>query len=225
MKYCKSCGAALLDGFRFCVQCGAIVDPGQPEAPAAGPVAVPPTPDAAASVSGMPEYIPEREAGPVQAAPAEPAEPVYAAPVYTEPVYAAPAAPASTAPEAPVYAAPAQPVPPRPAEPPVRPGPSAAPEAPAPKGRDEKQLLGFDGAFVALLLFCLPAVGLITAIIWALGGAKNQSRKNLARAYLLLILAVCLFCGCMALLVWLIAGDQLREFLDLFRSVFESLGA
>ncbi len=185
MKYCRSCGAPLLDGFRFCVQCGATADPDavvdRPDEPAAeipaAEAAAPEAPAPAASVSGMPAYVPDR----------------------TEPVSA----------PAPVPAPAPQPAPVRP----VAPAPAAKAEDSKPAG-----LLSFDGAFVALLLFCLPGVGLITGIIWALGGAKNPSRKNLARAYLLLVLALVLFFGCMALLLHLIAGEQMVRFFDLLRS-------
>ena len=185
MKYCRSCGAPLLDGFRFCVQCGATADPDavvdRPDEPAAeaaaGAVTAPEAPTPAASVSGMPAYVPDR------------AEPV--------------SAPAPVAAPVPTPARPAAPAP-----------------APAERAKEAKPtgLLSFDGAFVALLLFCLPGVGLITGIIWALGGAKNPSRKNLARAYLLLVLALVLFFGCMALLLHLIAGEQMVRFFDLLRS-------
>ncbi len=209
MKYCKSCGAALLDGFRFCVQCGATIEPDQPEEAASEPAAADPpaAPAQPHSMSGMPEYIPEYSAEP--AAAAEPVAPAFTEPKLTEPAFAEPV----------------QPVVPRPDEPALysNPLPTLEPQIPANNGTNG--LLGFDGAFVALLLFCLPVVGLITAIIWALGGAKNASRKNLARAYLLLVLAVCLFGGCMALLVWLIAGDQMREFFDLLRSWFQAQAA
>ena len=178
MKYCKSCGAPLLDGFRFCIECGATADPDgiidRPEDTAS------PAPAPAPNASGMPAYVP---------APAAPA--------------AEPAPPA------------APPAPPSAPAAPVRHAPAAAPkeQAAAPAG-----LLSFDGAFVALLLFLLPGVGLITAIVWALGGAKNPSRRNLARAYLLLVLALCLFFGCMALLLHLVAGDQMARFFELLHA-------
>ena len=187
MKYCRSCGAPLLDGFRFCVQCGATADSDtavdRPDEDAAevtaAEVTAPEAPASAPNVSGMPAYVPDR------------AEPV-SAPVPTPTPVPAPQS-ASPCPAAPV---------------------------PAEKVKEAKPagLLSFDGAFVALLLFCLPGIGLITGIIWALGGAKNPSRKNLARAYLLLVLALALFFGCMALLLHLIAGDQMARFFDLLRS-------
>ena len=68
------------------------------------------------------------------------------------------------------------------------------------------------------ICYAFGAVVLITGIVWALGGAKNPSRRNLARAYLLLVLALCLFFGCMALLLHLIAGDQMARFFELLHA-------
>ena len=197
MKHCTTCGAALLDGFRFCVQCGATVEAAEP-APA-DPVAAsiaetpvveknaPETPDAD---SGMPEYVPVPDVS----------EPVISepAPVYTEP--------------APVYTAPVFTV------------PAATPVAPAAPVIDERSALSFSGAFVALLLFCIPGVNLITAFIWAVGGAKNRSRKNLSRAYLLLVLAFVLFFGCMGLLVWLFAKEQVLDLIAVVRDAAAAYG-
>jgi hypothetical protein len=210
MKYCTSCGAALLDGFRFCVQCGATVPAGQPDVdPTVIDLGTEATPEKVetpvASPSGMPEFSPEpftseAEEAAEQSAD-EPSEPVTPAPSYDTSYVP------SSAPTVDVT----------PTEPTV--------SAPASTPKDEKGLLSFDGAFVALLLFALPGVGLITAIIWALGGAHNPSRKNLARAYLLLVLAICVFAACMGLLVWALAGDQMRQFYDLLRAYLQSQAA
>jgi hypothetical protein len=43
---------------------------------------------------------------------------------------------------------------------------------------------GFVGS---MLLLWLPVAGFIIAIVWASGGTYNQNRRNLARAYLLII--------------------------------------
>ncbi len=43
---------------------------------------------------------------------------------------------------------------------------------------------GFVGS---MLLMALPFVGFIITIVWASGGAANLNRRNLARAYLLLM--------------------------------------
>lgn len=223
MKYCKSCGAALLDGFRFCVQCGATVGTDEPAAAAQGEP-IPHAASAAVPVSG-PAAEPTAAAISESAAPVEPAADPVPAPVQTDsvsglpelkPEYSAPAAAQNAAPPSQAAATPVR----EPVPQPVRPAaPVQAEDAPA----EKTGLLVFDGAFVALLLFCLPGVGLITAIIWALGGAKNPSRKNLARAYLLLILALCLFVGCIALLMYLIAGDQVRAFFSYIEAYWEGL--
>ena len=39
----------------------------------------------------------------------------------------------------------------------------------------------------SLILMGLPIVGFIITIVWAAGGASNQNRRNLARAYLLIL--------------------------------------
>ncbi len=40
--------------------------------------------------------------------------------------------------------------------------------------------------FWSLILLFLPAIGFVTAVIWASGGASNENRRNLGRAALLL---------------------------------------
>lgn len=209
MRHCTSCGTALLDGFRFCVQCGATVDAIEPTPaePAAEPILEPviidePAAETTAAVSGMPEYIPEPAVSdPVMEEP-DLSEPVMETPAITEaaPVYAAPA---------PVYAAP------------VYTAPAAEPAAPL---IDERNVLSFTGAFVSLLLLCIPGVNLLTAFIWAVGGAKNRSRRSLSRAWLLLVLAFVLFFGCMGLLIWLFAKEQILELIAVVRDAAAAYG-
>lgn len=44
------------------------------------------------------------------------------------------------------------------------------------------------GYITNLILLAIPIIGLIMAIIWVLGGSKNQNRINLAKAYLVLVI-------------------------------------
>lgn len=221
MRYCTSCGAALLDGFRFCVQCGASVPVEKPvaapvpepviEVSAAEPVSEPiaevqaaepvSEPIAEVPAAEMPDLDPEQFVRPA-CEPEQPASaPVTAAKEPTEPVSAPTEPKTDPAYTPPVYTAPATP----------------------PPASDNRHLLSFGGAFVALLLLCIPGVNLLTAFIWAIGGAKNHSRRNLSRAWLLLVFAVVLFFGCMALLIWLLAGDQIRALLAALEESFRSL--
>jgi|GEM_PF-1219509 len=50
--------------------------------------------------------------------------------------------------------------------------------------------MGVFGYLVAMFLFSIPIIGLLTCIIWACGGAKNINRKNFARAFLIIFLIV-----------------------------------
>lgn len=45
---------------------------------------------------------------------------------------------------------------------------------------------------VAMLLFAIPIVGLVLALVWSFGGTSNAARKRLARAYVIRTLVVAL---------------------------------
>lgn len=62
-------------------------------------------------------------------------------------------------------------------------------------------VIGSWSFFGTLLLMCLPVVGLILTLVWALGGAHNLNRVHYARAVLLvLLLSVILSAAAFALL-------------------------
>ena len=199
--FCTQCGAALDEGAKFCTSCGAVVEsvaePVSESAPvAAEPVAEP----VVAQAAPVPEREPAMAAAPVSApSPAQPERPVEPAaqpqPAYQQPVQPQqppvqrPAAPQAQA--RPAYQPPVQPpIPPRPAQPAQQPG--------APTGRYE--LMSTWGTFGALLLMSIPGLGLILMIIWACGGCRKYAKRNLARAYLLM-LAVCVVVALIALLL------------------------
>lgn len=51
-----------------------------------------------------------------------------------------------------------------------------------------------------MLLMCIPVVGLILTLVWAMGGANNLNRVHFARGVLLLyILMAALFIGLLAM--------------------------
>ncbi len=99
---------------------------------------------------------------------------------------------APAAPQPPVQ--PAQPVqtapPPRqqvrqaPPQPAYAPQPTYGEAPPAPGSKYEPITAG--GYIGILLLMCIPLVGLVLAVIWALGGCKKINKRNLARAFLVL---------------------------------------
>lgn len=57
----------------------------------------------------------------------------------------------------------------------------------APDTADEPpvQALSQSATAVALIVFAIPVVGLVVALVWALGGTQNTARKRLARAQLI----------------------------------------
>lgn len=79
-------------------------------------------------------------------------------------------------------AAPAQPQPtPNSAAPnAAAPGPHYAPAAPESSGT-----LNTWGYLLTLVIYMIPVVGLITALVWAVSSTGNAARRDLSRAYLL----------------------------------------
>ena len=73
-------------------------------------------------------------------------------------------------------------------------------------------VLSTGGYFGTLLLFCIPVIGPILAIIWALGGSRSQNRRNLSRAYLLVVLIALVLAAVCYLLLRLFT-DQLLGWL------------
>ncbi len=56
--------------------------------------------------------------------------------------------------------------------------------------------LGAWRTFGCILLMHLPAIGLVFAVVWALGGAYRRGKTNLARAVLLLwLFGLLILCG------------------------------
>ncbi len=113
-------------------------------------------------------------------------------------------------------AAPAPPVTPAPA-PVAAPVATAAPPQqvaspfppPPPKGSPYAVIgtLGYVGTFLVL---SIPIVGLILMIVWATGGAKNQNRRNLARA-MLVFLIISLVISIIGTVIWMPVIQELAK--------------
>ena len=143
----------------------------------------------------VPAEIPEEAA--VNEAPAEtPAEPEPApAPAEAPAPAPAPAAPANPyqAPAAPqsVYQPPVSPYPQQPVQPAYPYGAAEAPrsqEAKAGRKSPYAAMSSF-GMAVQLFLMGIPVIGLILSIVWACGVCRKIARRNLARAWLILLIA------------------------------------
>ena len=112
------------------------------------------------------------------------------APVNESPAGAAPppSPPPQSAPQpqaAPVYAqtATATMPPPQPA---YQPAAAYGADAPPPKGSKYEPIT--TGGFIGImLLMCIPIVGQILMIVWALGGCRKINKRNLARASLIMM--------------------------------------
>lgn len=51
-----------------------------------------------------------------------------------------------------------------------------------------KDVLNPGTYLLVFILLALPVVGLVLGIVWSVGGCKNENLRNLARAYLILVL-------------------------------------
>lgn len=163
----------------------------QPEVPAEIPeeAAVNETPAEAAPAPAPAETPAEPEPAPAPAeapapapAPAAPANPYQAAPAAP---YQAPAAPQS------VYQPPVSPYPQQPVQPAYPYGAAEAPRSQEAKpGRKSPYApMSSFGMAVQLFLMGIPVIGLILSIVWACGVCRKIARRNLARAWLILLIA------------------------------------
>ena len=225
MITCPSCGAALPQGTKHCTECGAKLDApladaaeataakaeeavSEAEAVFGAPFAQQPPSvllgDAAAAVEAMPQEKPEpaypsQSAAPVTPAPAPaPAPSPYASP--------APAAPAAAA--APVYPSAA-------AYPP--PAAQAAPAAEDPDKPDKKSKyapMTSLGMAVELFLMSIPVVGFVLMILWSCGVCRKIARRNLARAYLILLIVGLVAAVILAVLGRFVFKDQITQIVE-----------
>ena len=167
------------------------VQDSQPEVPAEIPEAAPlteppvaaPAPAPAETPAPAPAAEPEPAPAPAEApapAPAAPASP-YQAPANP---YQAPAAPQS------VYQPPVSPYPQQPVQPAYPYGAAEAPRTQEAKpGRKSPYApMSSFGMAVQLFLMGIPVIGLILSIVWACGVCRKIARRNLARAWLILLI-------------------------------------
>jgi len=151
--------------------------------------------------------------------PAEPAsqekpEPAYHSPA-AAPVYPA-AAPAYTA-AAVAAAAPAAGAAAQTAQPPqVYPRPAAVPaEDPDRPGKKSKYApMTSVGMAVEIFLMSIPVVGFILMILWSCGVCRKIVRRNLARAYLILLIAGIVVAVVLALLGRFVFSDELTRLVE-----------
>lgn len=199
---------------------------GERPAPEAAPVdaapaePVPETPFAAPFTGNLPE-------DPAPAAPV-PETPAYEPPT-EQPVWQPPADPAPAAPEPPVYRPPVSqtadpyaqtgyaPEPQRPVAPIYPRTPDPAASDPRPPKKSAYAPMSSVGMAIQLFLMGIPVIGLILSIIWACGVCRKLARRNLARAYLILLILGILLTVAAALVLRFCFTDQLtRAFEQLY---------
>ena len=163
------------------------------------PAVQPAEPVTAADIPEMPaeQAAPPAEPAPAAEAPAPEADvpfPAAEAPVPAEPVPAP--QPVYPAPEAPRPAAPVfqqPPVSPNPQQPvqpayPYGAGETPRVQEPRPGRKSPYAPMSSFGMAVQLFLMNIPVLGLILSIVWACGVGRKIARRNLARAWLILLI-------------------------------------
>ncbi len=195
---CSDCGAAMPEGSRFCENCGARL-PLAPvrEAPeAAWTEEQPVSPyEKTVDLAACPELRRELDAVLEETTPqqpeAAPEAPAHAfVPVYEE-------EPAS----APMYEE----------------APAPAPEAPVgdwPGRKSRYAPMTSWGMALQIILMGIPLLGQLLMIIWACGGCRKIARRNLARAYVILILLGILLTVAAALVLRFGFAEELTQIFE-----------
>ncbi len=230
MITCPSCGAQLPLGTKHCTECGAKLD--APDAAAATAAKAEEAISEAEAVFGAPfaQQPPSVLLGETQAAPAEESlpqekpEPAYPSQSAAQ-VQAAPAPGPYTPPAAPAYAAPpAAPAAAAPAAaaaavypPPAAYAPPAAPAAEDPDKPDKKSKyapMTSLGMAVEIFLMSIPVVGFVLMILWSCGVCRKIARRNLARAYLILLIVGLVLMVILAVLGRFVFKDQITQIVE-----------
>ena len=170
-------------------------------APSYTPSAVTGAPASAPASAGAPSPYAPPAAAAAAPAPAAPAYAPQAAPAY-QPQAAAPAYPPQTAASAYPAAAPAA---------------YAQPAAEDPDKPDKKSKyapMTSLGMAVELFLMSIPVVGFVLMIIWSCGVCRKIARRNLARAYLILLIAGLVAAVILAILGRFVFKDQLTQIVE-----------
>ena len=185
---CSACGSPLRSGANFCADCGAAVPEVQEQSQFSEAPAETAEPMASMAVTAAP--------APPEAAVPQPAT------VSAVSAAGSGAPPGMSSPQQATYTAAPSPAPVYAAAPAAAPAYAAASAAAPSYGRPANPPpMGVIGYFLTMLVFYIPIVGLVLACVWAFGQNPNQSRKNFARAQILvwalliLILVVSIILG------------------------------
>ncbi len=223
---CPSCGAVLPLGIKHCTECGAKIEAPAADAAADTAAKAEEAISEAEAVFGAPfaqqspSVLLNETAAAAEAIPQEKPEPAYSAPAAAAAPYpaAAAAAPVAAAAPAAAAAAPAAaaPVYPAPAAYP-RPAAQAVPAVEDPDKPDKKSKyapMTSLGMAVELFLMSIPVVGFVLMILWSCGVCRKIARRNLARAYLILLIVGLVLAVVAAILGRFVFKDQLTQIVE-----------
>lgn len=194
-RICPSCGSAIPDGSQFCAKCGVrLSDDASEKEQAAEAFAASPEVPAPPVPPVIEDNAPAGDTALSAAAAFEEKESPWSETISSteEPfdrTYGMPAA-----------AAPAQVVPA------VDPARVKADKANVP--------MSSVGTALSIILMNIPVIGLIIAIVWACGGCRKTGRRNLARAFLMLLILCFVLLIVAALLLRFVFADELVAFFE-----------
>ena len=231
MITCPACGAMLPQGTKHCTECGAKLTSPQSEFDAPAAAAFEAASDTAAraeeavseaeAVFGAPfaQQPPSAFLGDIPAAAEvsqEKPEPAYPSPAAPAVPAAAPAASAAPAAPAAPYAAPAAAPAAAPPAPAAYPPPAAqVREDPDKPGKKSKYApMSSVGMALEIFLMSIPVVGFILMILWSCGVCRKIARRNLARAYLILLIVALVLAVAGALLARFVFKDQITQLVE-----------
>ncbi len=196
VKNCPACGNPNPEEAAFCTECGAAlpvteetpapaVGTEQPAAAEAAPAAPFAAPPAESAFAPRPEVGAAED--PAAEIKKEEARIEKEAPAYNPPTWSA----APVTPPAPVLS-----------------------PAAAEKQRKANLPMTTWGTVLSMVAMSIPLIGLIFMIVWACGGCRKIGRRNLARAYIILLIIAIVITVVAALLLRFVFTDELTRFVE-----------
>jgi hypothetical protein len=98
------------------------------------------------------------------------------------------------------------------------PQPASQTGAQAPQAEDRAAPLSVGDYIIMFIVFSLPLINLILALVWGFGSGINPNRKNFAKAWLVMLLIGILI----GILAGLVAGLAANTLIPMMQELFES---